>query len=123
MLARIKELIDQYKAIIGAIVGVVTAILFFMDYFATKKELAILQCQMLTSIQLVDARQSYETYSNLIATINGQLNSSTIDPQVRAVLQQRVDEAKMKQSTAWQNQEALTKQLQPGACEKLVGKK
>ena len=67
-----KEFLEQankYRELILLIAGIVAAVFFVRDYFATKQEVKILQCQAENGIALVESRMNAEITTKKIIRV------------------------------------------------------
>ncbi|WP_157025481.1 hypothetical protein [Paraburkholderia heleia] len=66
----------QYKEFIAIIAGLVVTAFFVRDYFATKEEVRVLQCQAENGIALVENKVNAEDSKTKILAIQRQINDA-----------------------------------------------
>lgn len=67
----------QYKEFILLIVALCAAVFFVRDYFATKEDVRILQCQAQNGIALVEGKVTAEDLKSTILVLERQINEAT----------------------------------------------
>jgi len=69
MLKSFLETMRPYREMVLLVVSLVAATLFVRDYFATKKEVLVLQCQMQNGIDIIESRINSDDLSKRIVRL------------------------------------------------------
>lgn len=117
---RLVELIKQYKEILGAIAAVVAGTFFVTDYFATKAELSILQCQMQNTIAQTDSQMKIDQLSRRIISLEAERSSPTPVGEKKTELDLEVKKLNAELTDEYGRKKSATSNLALGACEKIV---
>ena len=120
MLKKFVELLRQYKEILGAIVALVAGVFFVTDYFATKTELAILQCQMQNSIDLVDNNMKADQLARRIISLKSEASAQPSPAGKKAEIDLEIERLDRELAQADERRMSASRNLGPGACEKIV---
>jgi hypothetical protein len=122
---KLAELLKPYKEIISIFVVIVSSILLFMDNFATKTELSISKCEMISLITKTESQLKIDNINRSILSSTIEL-SSKVDPpsNERGIrLEREIDNLKKEQDAERLRQKGASDNLLPGACEKIVKSK
>ncbi len=76
MIKEIVDLLRPYRELATIAIGIFAAFFFVRDYFATKEEVEILQCQMGNGIALVESRINAESLGKQILNIKTQMEEA-----------------------------------------------
>lgn len=117
---KLVELIKQYKEILGAIVAIMAGAFFVTDYFATKVELSVLQCQMQNTIAQTDSQMKIDQLSRRIISLETERSSQTPSAEKKTELDLEIKKLNAELSDEYGRKKAATNSLAPGACEKTV---
>lgn len=93
MLKSFLETIRAYKELILLVVSLVGGTLFVLDYFATKKEVLVLQCQMQNGIDIIESRINSDDLTKRIVRLKievedgrSELRAARSDPALSELL-------------------------------------
>jgi hypothetical protein len=123
MLKQFVHTLKDYKEVLGAVIAIVGGVLLIMDYFATKIEVSILQCQMQSNISLVDSRMQGDQLARQIISLKTQSARISADRVRQSEIELEIDKLRRDLVTVEDNGRTAAKNLQPGACEKMVRSK
>lgn len=129
------KIASQYKEFILLVAGLVSAVFFVRDYFATKQEVRVLQCQAQNGLALVESRVQAEALKKNILSIqhdiddlvekkkrlSGQALKSTADSIAALNLDLRNATADLNDEHT--SQSKAIENLKPGVCDNEVSKK
>jgi hypothetical protein len=113
------DLLKDYKEILGAIAAVIAGAFFVVDYFATKIEMSVLQCQTQNNISLVDSKMKSDQVARQIVSLKSQPTAPP-DPARQTEIELQIDRLRRDLASFDEDQKAAARNLMPGACEKIV---
>lgn len=120
----------QYKEFILLIVSLVAAAFFVRDYFATKQDVRVLQCQAQNSIAIVEGKVTAEALKTTILALEKQINEATQRKKSQKfedtsetsdtlnTLNLELEERKNELASATSAQNIAIANLKPGVCER-----
>lgn len=117
---KLVELIKQYKEVLGAIAAIVTGAFLVTDYFATKVELAVLQCQVQNTIAQTDSQMKIDQLSRRIISLEAERSSQTPSTEKKTELDLEIKKLNAELLDEYGRKKTATNSLAPGACEKTV---
>lgn len=117
---KLVELIKQYKEVLGALAAIVGGAFFVTDYFATKVELSVLQCQMQNTIAQTDSQMKVDQISRRIISLESERSSRSSVPKKSAELELEIKKLNSELTDEYGRKKTASSNLAPGACEKIV---
>ena len=116
----IVEFINKYKVIIGSMIAIIGAVFFIKDYFATKVEVAVLQCQMQNSIDQTDSKMKSDQLGRQIVSLKRDLTSQANPSVKQPELETEIDRLKNLLDQEQKREFNAAGNLAPGVCEKIL---
>jgi hypothetical protein len=98
---------------------VIAGAFFVVDYFATKIEMSVLQCQTQNNISLVDSKMKSDQVARQIVSLKSQPTAPP-DPARQTEIELQIDRLRRDLASFDEDQKAAARNLMPGACEKIV---
>lgn len=123
VLRKLVQLLVQYKEIASLIVAIVGGVFFVNDHFATKRELAVLQCQMQNSIDSTDSEMKSDQLARRVVSLQKQVVYQPGRSGKKTELELEIDRLKEELTRENNRRWTASDNLVHGNCERIVDRK